>query len=143
MATLEIERRFAAPPEKVFAHVTQGQKLLEWWGPAGTTLIDHQLDLAAPGSYWFAMAGPDGRQSRVTGEVLRIEAPHFVEFTLIVPDQPGWRGIDSLVRFEISPDGAGGTRFRLIQSGLTDQQLAEGSRQGWVSTLARLEAILK
>jgi uncharacterized protein YndB with AHSA1/START domain len=142
MATLSIDRHFRASPEAVFAYLTQTDKLLEWWGPAGTTVTDHSLDLSRLGEYWFDMSGPEDRTSRVTGEVLEIDPPRLVEFTMNVPGQPGWRGIDSLVRFELAPDGDGGTRFRLIQSGLTDEQLAEGSKQGWVGTLARLERIL-
>ena len=44
---------------------------------------------------------------------------------------------DSTVRFEIAADGKGGSRFTLIQSGITDKMVEMG-RHGWGSTLARL-----
>ena len=55
---------------------------------------------------------------------------------------PGVEGDDSVVRFELADDGAGGTRFRLIQSGLSDE-MAEHGKQGWAGPLDQLEAALR
>ncbi len=38
MADLTINRSFDAPPEKVFAYISQTEHLLKWWGPEGMTL---------------------------------------------------------------------------------------------------------
>ena len=61
-----------------------------------------------------------------------------VEFTMNVP---GEAAPDSTVRFDIAPDGKGGSRFTLTQSGITDQMVEMG-KHGWVSTLGRLEKLM-
>lgn len=139
MAVLRIERVFPASVERVFDFVTRPELLATWWGPEGTTLGACDLDLTRLGPWYFTLIRPDGGGARVTGEVLALQPPDFVEFTLIVPGPEGAVMIDSTVRFEVSVDPSGGAKFVLIQTGLSSEQVAEMSTQGWVSTLARLE----
>ena len=129
-------------PEKVFAFVTQMENLLQWWGPRGTGIAEHNLDLSRTGDWFFVLIDPMGGHHRVTGKVLSIDPPRSVEFTLIVHDGKGGRMIDSVVRFEVSPIDTGGTHFLLTQSGLTDEEIEIQSTQGWASTLSRLEELL-
>jgi len=143
LSVLRIEKGFSAPPEKVFAFLTETENLLKWWGPEGMHVGESRLDLTAPGPWWFVLVDPAGGEHKVTGEVLGIDPPNWVEFTLIVPTENGVRGIDSVVRFEVRPDGGGGTQFSLIQTGLTDDELAAGSGKGWASTLRRLTLVLQ
>jgi len=140
MAELRIERLFAASVERVFDYVTRPDLLMRWWGPVGTRIGENDLDLSRKGPWFFTLIREDGGGGRVTGEVLAVQRPDFVEFTLIVPGPEDSIMIDSLVRFEVSADKSGGTRFVLIQTGLSSEQVAEMSTKGWVSTLARLEA---
>ncbi|MEE9454204.1 MAG: SRPBCC domain-containing protein [Paracoccaceae bacterium] len=142
MKELRIERNFPSDPVKVFAYVTQMDNLLKWWGPEGTSIGEHNLDLSKTGDWFFVLVDPAGGRHRVSGKVLAVDAPRSVEFTLIVHSQTGPPSIDSVVRFEVSPDGAGGADFVLIQTGLSSEQIVEGSTQGWVSTLRRLEELL-
>lgn len=139
---LIIERNFPAPPAKVFAFVTEMENLLKWWGPVGCSVAEHNLDLSQTGDWFFVLVDPSGGQTRVTGTVLTVNPPNFVEFTLVVPDRDGPPQIDSIVRFEVKPNGEGGTFFTLTQTGLTSEQIVEGSTNGWVSTLGRLEDLL-
>ena len=142
MSLLRIERTFPASPEKVFAFVTQMDNLLRWWGPKGTGIAEHNLDLSRTGEWFFVLIDPMGGHNRVTGEVLSIDPPRSVEFTLIVHDGKGGQMIDSVVRFEVSPIDTGGAHFLLTQSGLTDEEIELQSKQGWASTLSRLEELL-
>ena len=41
MATLTMQRVFDAPLAKVFDFLTQTENLLNWWGPEGTNIRDH------------------------------------------------------------------------------------------------------
>ena len=142
MSILRIERTFSASPQKVFAFVTQMENLLLWWGPRGTGIAEHNLDLSRTGDWFMVMIDPMGGHHRVTGEVLSIDPPRSVEFTLIVHDGKGGRMIDSVMRFEISAIDTGGAHFLLTQSGLTDEEIEIQSTQGWASTLSRLEELL-
>ncbi len=116
--------------------------LLQWWGPKGTGIAEHNLDLSRTGEWFFVLIDPMGGHHRVTGTVLSIDPPRSVEFTLIVHDGKGGRMIDSVVRFEVSPIDTGGAHFLLTQSGLTDEEIELQSKQGWASTLSRLEELL-
>jgi uncharacterized protein YndB with AHSA1/START domain len=84
------------------------------------------------------MIHPQRGDFRMAGEVRHVEPPGLVEFTMNVP---GIEGDDSTVRFEIEPDGKGGTRFALVQSGLSDE-MAEMGKHGWAGPLDQLEALL-
>ena len=140
---LIMERVFAAKPAKVFTYITEKENLLKWWGPTGTSVAENHLDLSALGDWWFIMIDPSGGRTRVTGEVLKLDPPRMVEFSLIVHTSDGPPMIDSVVRFEVAPIDTGGSHFTLTQSGLSDAEIEMQSKYGWASTLARLEELLE
>jgi len=142
VSNLKIEREFSVTPETVFAFVTQTDNLLKWWGPENTSIAEHNLDLSKLGPWWFILVDPMGGRHKVSGEVLVVDPPNSVEFTLIVHNPDGDPSIDSVVRFEITASASGGAHFLLTQSGLTSEEIVTGSKKGWVSTLLRLEQIL-
>ena len=140
---LIMERVFAAPPAKVFAYLTEQDNLLKWWGPEGTSVAENHLDLSRLGDWWMVMVDPSGGHTRVTGEVLKLDPPKMVEFSLIVHTKDGPPMIDSVVRFEVNPIDTGGSHFTLTQSGLSDEEIEMQSKYGWASTLLRLEKLLQ
>lgn len=137
MSELRIERIYPVAPGQLFAFVTETQNLLQWWGPEGTTAIEVNLDLTRLGPWSLVLQTSRGRFT-MRGVVKNVDPPRAVEFTMNVP---GDDVTDSTVRFEISPDGRGGSRFTLIQSGITDDMVEMG-KHGWVSTLVRLEKLV-
>jgi len=139
---LRIERHFPVSPAKVFAFVTEMENLLLWWGPEGTSIGEHNLDLSRTGDWFFVLIDPNGGHHRVSGVVLAVDPPRSVEFTLIVHEPDGPPSIDSVVRFEVTGDGADGALFVLTQTGLSAEEIVRGSTQGWISTLTRLEKLL-
>lgn len=137
MSELRIARIYPIEPAELFAYVTETENLIKWWGPEGMTASKTNLDLTRPGPWSLVLGGPRG-SFEMRGEVRTVDPPRLVEFTMNVP---GVDAPDSVVRFEIAPRGAGGSRFTLIQSGITDEMVEMGKR-GWGSTLARLEAVM-
>ena len=135
MSSLTLERNFPLDPETVFAFITQTQNLLKWWGPEGMTVPEHNLDLSKPGKWMSVMVNAEGGRHKVTGEVIKVDPPRSVEFTWGWHDENDARGHESRVRFEVAPDGQGGTRFRLIHTGLSDDEAAAGHTEGWTSAL--------
>ena len=138
MAELRMERSFAAAPDKVFSFVTETQRLMLWWAPPGTTAGEHALDLTRPGPWFFVMVHPQRGEFRMAGDVRTVDPPRLVEFTMNVP---GVDAQDSIVRFELADDGSGGTRFVLVQSGLSDE-MAEMGKRGWAGPLDQLAALI-
>ena len=137
MSELRIERRYPVTPEHLFAFVTEPANLVQWWGPEGVAIETHDLDLGRSGPWSLTFINPGGGSFAMRGNVLSVTPPHAVEFTMNVPGED----TDSTVRFEIAPDGDGGSRFTLIQSGISDQMVAMG-QHGWGSTLRRLEKLM-
>jgi uncharacterized protein YndB with AHSA1/START domain len=137
VSELRIERSYPIAPEKLFAYLTMAENLLKWWGPEGTTVTQASLDFTRPGAWSLILSSPRGA-FEMRGVVKNVTPHRLVEFTMNVPakDAP-----DSTVRFEIEPDGTGGSRLTLIQSGITDE-MAEMGKHGWGSTLDRLEKLL-
>jgi uncharacterized protein YndB with AHSA1/START domain len=137
MSEFRLERTYpGVTPERLFAFVTETQNLLQWWGPEGTTATAVNLDLTRPGPWSLVLQSPRG-PFEMRGTVLSVSAPRYVEFTMNVPGE----AVDSTVRFEIAAEGKSGSRFTLIQSGITDEMVEMG-KHGWGSTIARLERLL-
>ncbi len=142
MSDLRIERTFLAAPEKVFDYVTKTEHLVRWWGPEGLHVPEHNLDLSRKGSWYSVMVNAEGGRYKVSGEVLDIDPPNSVEFTWGWHDDEDKRGHESVVRFEIGPDGAGGTRLLMIHTNLADDESAASHDSGWTSTFKKLERLL-
>jgi uncharacterized protein YndB with AHSA1/START domain len=136
MSELRIERAYPITPARLFAYVTESENLLKWWGPEGTTVTAASLDFTRPGPWSLVLSTPRG-PFEMRGEVKKVTPPNLVEFTMNVPGED----VDSTVRFEIAADGDRGSRFTLIQSGISDKMVEMG-RHGWSSTLARLEKLM-
>lgn len=139
MSELRIDRHFAADPEAVFAFVTRQENLLKWWGPEGMSVETDGLDFTAKGPWGSTMVNPEGGRYKVTGEVIAIDPPQSVELTWAWHDENDARGHESKVRFEVASDGAGGTNFSLIHSGLADEESVTNHNMGWTSSLKKLE----
>jgi uncharacterized protein YndB with AHSA1/START domain len=143
MATLTMERNFDASPERVFEFLTQTGNLLEWWGPEGTIIKDHNLDFSKPGPWKATMVGPQGHGAMVGGEVVGIEPPCWVELTLSFAGEGGEAGEESLIRFEVKSDGRGGTDFLLTQSGLREEYIEDMRNKGWNAAFDRLRKLVE
>ncbi|EBA02548.1 Aha1 domain protein [Rhodobacterales bacterium HTCC2150] len=143
MTDLVISRNFPADPATVFAFVTQEKHLTDWFGPEGMTVADHQLDLTKTGAWRATMMNADGQKYKVSGEVTDVSPPDSVEFTWGWHDEQDERGGNSIVRIEVKSDNKGGTEFRLVHTGLVDQESADNHNVGWSSSFVKLERMAK
>ncbi len=139
MHELTLERILNAPPETIFAYVTEAKHLLNWWGPEGMHVADNALDMSRPGAYFAVIANAEGKRFKVSGVVTEIDPPRSVSFTWAWHDETDTRGHESSVRIAIADAGGGRSRLTLTQSGLPDEEAAENHKSGWNSTLNKLE----
>ena len=142
MNDLKIERIFAADVETVFAFLTSAEHLLKWWGPEGVNIKDHNLDFSKPGAWWSTLVNAEGNTYKMSGEVIAADPPNTVNFTWGWHDGDDVRGHESHVRFDVSPNNGGGTRFSLTHSGLPDEDSMKNHNDGWTSTLRKLERLI-
>lgn len=138
-----MDRRFDAPPETVFEMITQSAMLLQWWGPEGTTIAEHNLDFSKPGPWFAVMVGPQGHPAKVGGEVVNIAPSRSVQLTLSFLNDMDEPLDTSTIIFETLPDGKGGTDFRLTQTGLKAEYIPDMMNKGWNSALQRLADLIK
>lgn len=143
MSDVTIERRFDAPVETVFAHVTQTELLLQWWGHEGMRITDHQLAFDRKGPWRSTLIGSDGGRYRMSGHVTHVDPPRSIGFTWAWHDENDVRGTESHVTIRLVPSQSGGTDFTLTHVDLPGDDAAASHVRGWTSTLARLERLLE
>lgn len=103
---------------------------------------DHSLDLSKPGAWSSTLVNAEGGLHKMSGEVVKVDAPKSVEFTWGWHNDEDERGLETVVRFEVRRNRAGGTDFLLIHSGLTNEESAENHGKGWSSSLRKLERFI-
>jgi uncharacterized protein YndB with AHSA1/START domain len=96
---LRYERRLPHPVERVWRAVTEPRELEGW-------LAHADLDLREGGRVRLAWLNTDdqGNTAIATGTVARLDPPRVVEYAT---------DLHGLLRFELAPDGAAGTRLTL------------------------------
>lgn len=75
MTVFSTSRQFADSPERVFAAISNPERLARWWGPAGFTNTFSVCDFRQGGRWSFVMHGPDGGRYANESEFVEIEVP--------------------------------------------------------------------
>jgi len=126
-----LERRIKKPIEKVWAALTIPERIADWFTEA-------DLDLRVGGHYRLNFPQ---ESYAIAGVIIACEPMRLLAHTWPDPEHP-----DSVVRYELEPDGKG-CRLTLIQTNLTRKYVnaiagwhtflealpgaAEGSRTAW------------
>jgi uncharacterized protein YndB with AHSA1/START domain len=153
--TLEIE--IAAPPERVFAALTDSKKLFAWWGKEPSTVLEtFEMDARCGGRWRFsgkpaprADHGEVGKQLEKNkaqafeahGEVLEYEPPRLLVWSWFA----NWHEHPThatKVRWELTPTAIG-TRVRVTHSGLAEEPISRKDYgSGWTGVLKLLETYI-
>lgn len=141
MPTLEMERHLNAPPERVFDYVSKTEHLVQWWGPEGMHVPEHNLALDREGPWFSVMVNGEGQRFKVSGHVTHVDRPKSIGFTWAWHDENDARGVESHVTIKLVP-AQNGTVLQLSHVDLP-QESAESHKEGWGSTLNKLETLLK
>jgi uncharacterized protein YndB with AHSA1/START domain len=139
--TLRLERTLAATPDQVFAACVDPDQLEKWWGPAGFTSPEMELDVRPGGRYRIAMQPPEGELFHLRGEFLAVERPTRLSYTFVweEPD-PDDRETVVVLTFTETDDGA---LTRLEQGAFATETRYELHRSGWTDGFERLAAHLE
>jgi uncharacterized protein YndB with AHSA1/START domain len=154
-----ISRIFDAPRDLVWKAFTEPERMKQWWGPKGFTVIVSKMDLRAGGSYHYGLRGPD--VSAMWGKMVyrEITPPERIVFINSFSDEAG--GVTrhplhmlwplemlTIITFEEQPGGK--TKFTVRWSphkATAEEQKTfddnhTSMRGGWTGTLDQLEAYL-
>ena len=133
------EVELAAPPERVYAALTDPAELALWWSSEEAyRTFDWESDLRVGGKRSCkALNKVTGLMTTVKGEYLEIDPPRVLVFSW----EPSWEKIHpTVVRIELTPTAAG-TRLLLTHSGWGEATQARSSHeQGWPVVLDWLRA---
>jgi uncharacterized protein YndB with AHSA1/START domain len=136
---LVVRRRIAATPERLFEAWTRAEELRQWWGPENVRCVAAELDLRVGGAYRIANEFPDGRVLWISGEFLRIERPHRLEYTWRVgaANAPLERVSVQFVRRDSE------TEVIVTHAHIADEPTRTRHEHGWEGCLAGLEGYLQ
>ncbi len=128
LLSLEISRRFDAPPERVF-DAWLGKEWCDWLPPAKATCEIAKLEPVVGGRYLVLMTMPDGRKVEIAGAYREIIRPTKLVLT--------WTGNynrqETVITVTFRKDGQG-TLMSLRQDGFPDAGLRDGYNAGWTSS---------
>jgi uncharacterized protein YndB with AHSA1/START domain len=154
-----ITRTFDAPRELVWQCFTEPERMKEWWGPKGSTIVASKMDLRVGGSYHGAMRDPQGNVMWAKFVYREVAAPERLVWEHSFSDEAG-----GLTRHPLSPtwplklvtvvtleDAASGKtkltlRWSPLDASEEEQQTfaaAQDSMQGgWTGTFDQLDGYL-
>ncbi|MCB9892982.1 MAG: SRPBCC domain-containing protein [Planctomycetes bacterium] len=132
---IQMERSFKAAQARVFATLSNKASVALWLGPSDDyQVIVHDWDCRPQGRYRVQFDTPEGQTHIVIGEFREVSPDTRLSFTWTWEGQPV---IDSLVTFELKPEGTG-THLLLTHTGFPDAGMRGHHEQGWAGTLERL-----
>jgi uncharacterized protein YndB with AHSA1/START domain len=138
---IHAEMYIAAPPERVFAAISDPQQVPLWWGQKGMyTISNWKGDLRAGGKWRSDGTGADGRSFHVEGEYLEVDPPRLLVHTW----KPSFSALPAtIVRWELEATN-GGTLLKLRHSGFAGNlEAATDHSQGWTRVLGWMQAFVE
>lgn len=154
-----ISRVFNAPRELLWKCFTQPDRMKQWWGPKGSTIVASKMDLRVGGTYLGAMRDPSGRVMWAKFVYREIVPPERLTWLHSFSDENG-----GLTRHPLSPTwplelltvvtfeelSGGKTKLTLrwsphnasAEEKKTFDQARDSMKQGWGGTFEQLTAYL-
>src|SRR3954471_24762336 len=118
-----------ASREQVFRLFTEPSELTRWWGPAGFTLAEIEIDFRVGGGYRFGMQPPEGDLFHLGGEFVEIAPPTRLAYTFRY-DEPDPDDQDTVVRLAFA-DVNGSTEITLVHEEFATEARLALHREGW------------
>jgi uncharacterized protein YndB with AHSA1/START domain len=138
------EIHIAAPPERVFAAISDPKQQRIWWDNKDCRLEVFEMDARRGGKWHMATRHTNMTINGVSkfdcgGEIVEYDPPRVLAYTWIA----NWHDEKSrttLVRWELSAQGSG-TLVKVTHSGLAQEEMARKDYQGgWPGVMEQLKA---
>ena len=123
--SLEISRRFEAPPERVF-DAWLGKEWGDWLPPRDARCSVVENDPQVGGRFRLHMTMPDNREIEVTGTYREIQRAQKLVFSW----NSDYAKQQMTIAVTFQPDGSG-TMMTLRQEGFPNAELHAGYSAGW------------
>ena len=103
--TLRLERSIAADIADVFDAWVNPETLVQWWGPEGFSILEHDIDARPGGAWTTTMLSPEGTRHVVSGVYREIDRPSRLVFTWRWTQDDGTPGHETEVTVTFEPEG--------------------------------------
>ena len=140
--SLEIERLIKAPRDQVYTAWTDPARMKQWFGPENVQTRDLIADARVGGTFRWDLTNSEGEDMTILGEYRELQPGKKIVFTWQWEDDEDWENHISIVTVELD-DADGGTKLRLRHEQLPNEESRDGHRQGWNSTLNKLERLFE
>jgi uncharacterized protein YndB with AHSA1/START domain len=141
--SVAVQRRFAAPRERVFGAWTEARAIKEWFGRNdGTDISDVDADVRVGGRFRIQYVAPQG-EAAIVGTYREVVPVERLAFTFAW-DPPVWdvmKGDDMLVTVDFV-DVDGETDVLLTHERLEGPDVSAFHEEGWTLSLDGLERYL-
>jgi uncharacterized protein YndB with AHSA1/START domain len=139
---LELACVVQAPPERVFALLTEPAELARWWGPHGFTVVRADVDLRVGGAYRLTMQPPTGDVFHIAGEYVEVVRPArlVTTFRYEEPTADDRETVVTLVLRASDQARDAVTEVGLGQGAFATEERLELHRAGWTDSFDRLRA---
>lgn len=155
-----ISRIFDAPRDLLWKAFTDPERMKEWWGPKGFTVIASKMDFRVGGTYLYGMKAPSGAPMWGLFRYREIVPPEKMVLVNSFSDEAGgitrhpWQEkwpleMISTFTFDELPDGKSKLTVRWVPLNATEDErktfdsMHDSMRQGWTGTMDQLDIYLK
>jgi uncharacterized protein YndB with AHSA1/START domain len=151
---IDVELFIAAPPQRVFAAITDPNQVAQWWGQPGMyRTTKWEGELCVGGNWKSSGVAADGSEFSVKGQYLEIDPPRL----LVHSWMPSWRSATkTVVRWELEPreihglhtrgpqKSGTGTLLKIHHSGFAgDAKAAEDHGKGWQRVVSWMQGYVE
>jgi uncharacterized protein YndB with AHSA1/START domain len=154
-----ISRVFDAPRDLVWKAFSEPERMKEWWGPKGFTVVASTMDLRAGGTYHYGMKSPTGEPMWGKFRYLEVVPPRRMVMINSFSDEAGgitrhpmaptWPlEMHSTFTFDEEPDGKTKLTIRWSPHNASEEERKtfeagfDSMRGGWGGTMDQLGAYL-
>jgi len=142
---MELTRLIRAPRSLVWQAWTEADKLQQWWGPRHFTNPRCEIDLRPGGSIRIDMRAPDGIVFPMSGDYEQILPPEQLVFLTSALDEQGepiFTNRNTVIFRELDGATEISIHTRVIDAKAAAWQYLKGMREGWSSSLDKLETFV-
>ena len=143
--TLDISRRYDAPPSLVFEAWSSAEHLKRWFCPNGFSVPGCVCDFRVGGRFEVCMRSADGKDHWSRGRYTQIVRPHRIGFTSTVSVDDGDPLYGTETRADFIAEGEGtrlAVRQRLSLFEPSAAWMVDAAEPGWRDGLDKLAALV-
>jgi uncharacterized protein YndB with AHSA1/START domain len=139
---IRLERRFDAPPKRVFRAWCDPKDLARWiWGSLGADVVA-ETDLRPGGRYRISTRAKDGSRWDFSGTYRVLEPPNRLVATLVWNAPMGYEPGEERIGVDIRED-AGRTLMVFVHDEIPDTESRKAHAQGWSDSFDYLHRLLE